>query len=182
MNLLFERFLSKERAEPPDIDLDIAHERREEVIQHVYEKYGRAARRWSPTWSATAALGGTRPGQGAGAGGDDARPAGQAAAALGRGQARAPRRAGLDPASPVHGQLLELANEALDFPRHLSIHPGGFLLGHEPVSTIVPIENATMEGRTVIQWDKNDVEDLGLFKVDLLGLGALAQLDRIFAC
>jgi len=88
--------------------------------------------------------------------------------------------AGLDPAAPVHGQLLELANEALDFPRHLSIHPGGFLLGHEPVSTIVPIENATMEGRTVIQWDKNDIEDLGLFKVDLLGLGALAQLDRIF--
>jgi error-prone DNA polymerase len=181
MNLLFERFLSRERAEPPDIDLDIAHERREEVIQHVYEKYGRdrAAMvanlvRYRPR-SAVRDLG----------------------KVLGLGETTLDRLAkllphwgevkpehlagaGLDPASPVPGQLLELANEALDFPRHLSIHPGGFLLGHEPVSTIVPIENATMEGRTVIQWDKNDIEDLGLFKVDLLGLGALAQLDRIF--
>jgi error-prone DNA polymerase len=80
----------------------------------------------------------------------------------------------------LQAHLLRLTNELLDFPRHLSIHPGGFLLGHEPVHDIVPIENATMPERTVIQWDKNDLEDLGLFKVDLLGLGGLTQLDLCF--
>ncbi|MGH9337827.1 MAG: error-prone DNA polymerase, partial [Vicinamibacteria bacterium] len=79
-----------------------------------------------------------------------------------------------------HQNLLRLGNAILDFPRHLGIHPGGFLLGHEPVYQIVPIENATMEDRTVIQWDKDDVGALGLFKVDLLGLGALTQLDLCF--
>ena len=87
---------------------------------------------------------------------------------------------GIDPTGGLHEHLLQLANEILDFPRHLSIHPGGFLLGHEPVHDIVPIENATMPERTVIQWDKEDVEDLGLFKVDLLGLGGLTQLDLCF--
>src|SRR5213075_1433133 len=80
----------------------------------------------------------------------------------------------------AYGHLHRLANEIVDFPRHLSIHPGGFLLGHEPVPAFVPIENATMPGRTVIQWDKNDVEALGLFKVDLLGLGALTHLHHCF--
>ena len=89
-------------------------------------------------------------------------------------------QAGLDPRLPAHEHLLRLSNEVLDFPRHLSIHPGGFLLGHEPVHDIVPIENGSMADRTVIQWDKNDLEDLGLFKVDLLGLGALNQLHRCF--
>ncbi|MDG2038903.1 MAG: OB-fold nucleic acid binding domain-containing protein, partial [Ilumatobacter sp.] len=87
---------------------------------------------------------------------------------------------GLDADSAVQNHLLRLVDEIKDFPRHLSIHPGGFLLGHEPVHDLVPIENATMEGRTVIQWDKEDIEDLGLFKVDLLGLGALTQLDLSF--
>src|SRR2546430_8556583 len=87
---------------------------------------------------------------------------------------------GLDSSTAQHRQLLQLANEILDFPRHLSIHPGGFLLGHEPIHNLVPIENATMPERTVIQWDKNDLEDLGLFKVDLLGLGGLTQLDLCF--
>src|SRR5215471_8116901 len=90
------------------------------------------------------------------------------------------RQMGLDPSNERHSLLLELTNEILDFPRHLSIHPGGFLLGHEPVHDIVPIENAAMPGRTVIQWDKDDLEDLGLFKVDLLGLGALHQLHLAF--
>jgi len=90
------------------------------------------------------------------------------------------RTAGLDPDAPTHAHLLRLVAEIQDFPRHLSIHPGGFLLGHTPVPEIVPIENATMAGRTVIQWDKNDVETLGLFKVDLLGLGALNHLHRVF--
>src|SRR4029077_9200962 len=87
---------------------------------------------------------------------------------------------GIDSAGGLHEHLLRLSNEILDFPRHLSIHPGGFLLGHEPVHDMVPIENATMPERTVVQWDKQDVEDLGLFKVDLLGLGGLTQLDLCF--
>jgi error-prone DNA polymerase len=87
---------------------------------------------------------------------------------------------GIDSSQGLHGHLLELTNEILDFPRHLSIHPGGFLLGHEPVHDLVPIENATMPERTVIQWDKEDLEELGLFKVDLLGLGGLTQLDLCF--
>ena len=90
-------------------------------------------------------------------------------------------QAGLDPEAPAHRHLRELASELCDFPRHLSIHPGGFLLGHEPVTDLVPVENATMPGRTVIQWDKTDIEALGLFKVDLLGLGALSHLDRVLA-
>ena len=90
------------------------------------------------------------------------------------------RQMGFDTSQGLHKQLLELTNEILDFPRHLSIHPGGFLLGHEPVHDIVPIENGSMPDRTVIQWDKNDLEDLGLFKVDLLGLGGLTQLDLCF--
>ena len=88
--------------------------------------------------------------------------------------------AGLDSENPIHNHFFRLAEEIQGFPRNLSIHPGGFLLGHEPVHDLVPIENATMTERTVIQWDKNDLEDLGLFKVDLLGLGALTQLDLSF--
>jgi error-prone DNA polymerase len=90
--------------------------------------------------------------------------------------AEALAQTGLDPKQTPYGHMLRLANEIQDFPRHLSIHSGGFLLGHEPVSTLVPIENAAMPGRTVIQWDKDSLENLGLFKVDLLGLGALRQL------
>jgi error-prone DNA polymerase len=178
MNLLFERFLSRERAEPPDIDLDIAHERREEVIQHIYQKYGRSHAamvanviRYRPRSAVR----------------DVGKALGLPQTALDRlakllpHYGEVPRevlaQAGLDPNAPVHEQLLELTSELLDFPRHLSIHPGGFLLGHEPVHSLVPIENATMADRTVIQWDKTDVEDLGLFKVDLLGLGALMQVD-----
>ena len=181
MNLLFERFISKERAEPPDIDLDIEHERREEVIQHVYKKYGRhhaamvaVVVRYRPK-SAVRDVG----------------------KVLGLPEPRLDRlarllshshgiceenlvRAGLSLHTRAHKHLLGLSREILDFPRHLSIHPGGFLLGHEPVSHIVPIENGTMPERTVIQWDKDDVEALGLFKVDLLGLGALTHLHRCF--
>ena len=181
VELLFERFLSRERAEPPDIDLDIAHERREEVIQHVYAAYGRdrAAmvanviryRGPSAVRDVGKALGISETGLD------------RLAKLLGyRGgtDAEVLRQAGLDPGSAVHDHLLRLTLELQDFPRHLSIHPGGFLLGHEPVRDLVPVENASMAGRTVIQWDKDDLEDLGLFKVDLLGLGALSQLDRGF--
>jgi error-prone DNA polymerase len=181
LGLLFERFLSRERAEPPDIDLDIEHDRREEVIQHVYAKYGR-------THAAMVAnLIRYRPRS---AVRDVGKALGLAETALDRLSKLLPHygdvapeafaEAGLDPEHPVHRDILRLSSEVLDFPRHLSIHPGGFLLGHEPVSTLVPIENATMPGRTVIQWDKDMIEELGLFKVDLLGLGALNQLHKAF--
>jgi len=181
MGLLFERFLSRERAEPPDIDLDIEHERREEVIQHVYGKYGRdyAAMvcnviRYRPRSAVR----------------DVGKALGIPETALDRAakmlehygdvESDAIARAGLAEHGNVHLHLARLSSEILEFPRHLSIHPGGFLLGHEPVHDLVPIENATMPGRTVIQWDKDDLEDLGLFKVDLLGLGALHMLHRCF--
>jgi error-prone DNA polymerase len=181
IDLLFERFLSKERDEPPDIDLDVMHERREEVIQHIYEKYGRSHAamvanvvRYRPRSAVR----------------DVGKALGVPATSLDRlakllshyggiGE-DALRHAGLDPDAPLHRHLVALSRALLDAPRHLSIHPGGFLLGHEPVHDLVPIENATMEGRTVIQWDKDDVEAVGLFKVDILALGALSQLDRCF--
>jgi error-prone DNA polymerase len=181
MGLLFERFLSKERAEPPDIDLDIEHDRREEVIQHVYAKYGRTHAamvanviRYRPR-SAVREVG---------------KVLGVPETALDRVSKILPmygdvdpsafEHAGLDPEHETQQHLIRLASEMLDFPRHLSIHPGGFLLGHEPVATIVPVENGAMPDRTVIQWDKDMIEELGLFKVDLLGLGALNQLHKGF--
>jgi error-prone DNA polymerase len=177
LGLLFERFLSRERAEPPDIDLDIEHERREEVIQHVYAKYGRSHAAMVANFIRYRPRSAVR---------DVGKALGVPETALDRVARLLPHYgsvpvdallgAGLHPENPVHQHLLRLAGEVLDFPRHLSIHPGGFLLGHEPVSDIVPIENATMPDRTVIQWDKECLEELGLFKVDLLGLGALHQL------
>jgi error-prone DNA polymerase len=182
-HVLFERFLSRERAEPPDIDLDIEHERREEVIQHVYNVYGRdhAAMvcnviRYRPRSAVR----------------DVGKVLGIPETALDRAakhlsmygvvERRSLSLAGLAEGGRAGAleHLARLSDELLEFPRHLSVHPGGFLLGHEPVHDIVPIENAAMPGRTVIQWDKDDLEDLGLFKVDLLALGALHQLHLAF--
>jgi error-prone DNA polymerase len=177
MGLLFERFLSRERAEPPDIDLDIEHERREEVIQHVYSVYGRdhAAMvcniiRYRPRSAVR----------------DVGKALGIPETALDRAAKHLSMYGTVEESVLSHvlsdeshsalDHLARLSEEILEFPRHLSIHPGGFLLGHEPVHDLVPIENASMPGRTVIQWDKDDLEDLALFKVDLLGLGALHQL------
>lgn len=178
MGLLFERFISQERAEPPDIDLDIQHDRREEVIQHVYEKYGRDHAAMVANVIRYRSRSALR---------DVGKALGFSETALDRAtkllssydgvDPKMLRHMGFDMSKDLHKQLVELTNEILDFPRHLSIHPGGFLLGHEPVHDIVPIENGAMADRTVIQWDKNDLEDLGLFKVDLLGLGGLTQLD-----
>ena len=181
MGLLFERFISKERAEPPDIDLDIQHDRREEVIQHVYEKYGRDHAAMVANVIRYRSRSALR---------DVGKALGLSETALDRAakflssydgvDPKSLRQMGFDLSKGPHKQLVELTNEILDFPRHLAIHPGGFLLGHEPLHDIVPIENGAMPDRTVIQWDKNDLEDLGLFKVDLLGLGGLTQLDLCF--
>ncbi len=181
MGLLFERFLSRERAEPPDIDLDIEHSRREEVIQHVYTKYGRGYAAMVANFIRYRARSAIR---------DVGKVLGLPATSLDRiarmlshyefPSKETARQAGFNPENPAHTNLFRLAREIEDFPRHLSIHPGGFLLGHERIDTLVPVENATMPDRTVIQWDKEDVEDLGLFKVDLLGLGALNVVHRTF--
>ncbi len=181
MDLLFERFISRERAEPPDIDLDIEHARREEVIQWVYRRYGRTHAAMAATVVRYRARSAIR---------DVGRALGVADTTLDR-VARlvssydtvtpeALSEAGFDPETPAHRHLATLAAEIQDFPRHLSIHPGGFVLGHEPVCELVPVENATMEGRTVIQWDKDDLEAIGLFKVDLLALGMLTVISRAF--
>ena len=181
VELLFERFLSRERHEPPDIDLDIMHERREEVIQHVYGKYGRDRAAMVANVVRYRARSAVREvGKALGLSETAVDRLARMLSHHGPLDAAGFAHAGLDPASPVHGHLVRLCDQIQDFPRHLSIHPGGFLLGHEPVHDLVPIENATMPGRTVIQWDKHDLEDLGLFKVDLLGLGALTQLDLGF--
>ncbi len=182
MDLLFERFLSRERAEPPDIDLDIEHDRREEVIQYVYGRWGRRRAAMVANvirYRTKSAI----------------RDVGKAlglpstaldhASKLSRGwgeplEEEALRRAGLDIRAKRVRQLRRLVSEIQNFPRHLSIHPGGFLLGAEPIDTLCPVEPATMEDRTIVQWDKQDVEDLGLFKVDLLGLGMLTQIHRCF--
>lgn len=177
MQLLFERFLSRERAEPPDIDLDIEHRRREEVITYVYTRYGRrhAAMvantiRYRPK-SALRDVGKVLD--------IPQLHIERVARLLGhRSESIEPalRDAGLPYDRPPYLLLRELTEQLCDVPRHLSIHPGGFLLGAEEVASIVPVENGRMPGRTVIQWDKYDIEEMNLFKVDLLGLGALTQL------
>ena len=181
MGLLFERFISMERAEPPDIDLDIEHNRREEVIQYLYRKHGRTHAAMVANFIRYRGRSAIR---------DVGKVLGLAETALDRLSKLAGHfesvdpqlleNAGFDPRSRVHQDFLGLVAEIQDFPRHLSIHPGGFLLGHKPVRDLVPIENATMPDRTVIQWDKEDLESLKLFKVDLLGLGMLTVVDRSF--
>jgi error-prone DNA polymerase len=181
MELLFERFISKERAEPPDIDLDIQHDRREEVIQHVYEKYGRDHAAMVANvirYRSRSAL--RDVGKALGVSETTLDRLAKCLSSYDGVGIEAFRQMGMDPSKGLFRQLRQLTNEILDVPRHLSIHPGGFLLGHEPVHDIVPVENGAMPDRTVIQWDKNDLEDLGLFKLDLLGLGGLTQLDHCF--
>ena len=181
MDLLFERFLSRERAEPPDIDVDIEHERREEVIQYVYERWGRRRAAMVANLIRYRLKSALR---------DVGKALGLPELALDRASrilsrrdaidAAVIRESGLDPEAPATRQLLSLAVQIQDYPRHLGVHPGGFLLGSEPVDTLCPVEKATMPGRTVVQWDKDDVERLGLFKVDLLGLGCLGVVRRAF--
>ena len=178
--LLFARFISENRGEPPDIDVDFEHERREEVIQYIYKRYGRhraaicstvvhyRSRRairevgkvLGLTEDITAALAKTVWGYGDGLPDDHV------------------RQAGLDPANPAIRQAIALTDELIGFPRHLSQHVGGFVLTRGPLDETVPIGNAAMAERTFIEWDKDDIDTLSLMKVDVLALGMLSCLRR----
>lgn len=183
IDVLFERFISKERNEPPDIDVDFEHQRREEVFQYIYQKYGRTRAALAATvisFKFKSALRGIGK-------------------ALGMNESRLDyyikninRRdrelgwevqlasLGLDQQSPVSRHLVRLTQEVIGFPRHLSQHVGGFIISSGPLSELVPVENAAMAERTVIQWDKDDLETLGLLKVDVLALGMLSAIRRSF--
>jgi error-prone DNA polymerase len=181
IKLLFARFISERRGEPPDIDVDFEHERREEVIQYIYERYGRhraaicatvihyRSRRairevgkvLGLTPDVTAALAKTVWGISSEGVADEHI-----------------RQTGLDPANPTIQQAVGLANELIGFPRHLSQHVGGFVLTRERLDETVPIGNAAMDDRTFIEWDKDDIDTVGLMKVDVLALGMLSCLRR----
>jgi error-prone DNA polymerase len=184
IDLLFERFVSAERKEPPDIDVDFEHERREEVIQYIYERYGReragiaatvityrprsavreVGKALGLTEDVTAALARTVWGTGG--------------SCVSDGQIR---EAGLDPKNPTIRRTIDVTTELLGFPRHLSQHVGGFVLTQSRLDETVPIGNAAMEDRTFIEWDKDDLDVLGLLKVDVLALGMLTCIRKAFA-
>ena len=181
MCLLFERFISRERNEPPDIDIDFEHERREEVLQYVFQRYGRD--RAALTAVATSYRGRSAIRDVARALGLPSDQVDELARTLDRWSGDTPlpetlRERGFDPDTPVMCQLLALTSELIDFPRHLSQHPGGFVISEHPLHTLVPVENAAMDGRTVIQWDKDDLDALGLMKVDCLALGMLTAVRK----
>jgi len=183
MELLFERFISRERNEPPDIDVDFEHERREEVIQYVYAKYGRERAALAATVITYRARSAVRDvGKALGLGLEQVdRIARRLAWWDGPGLARARlAEAGLDPESPLAERLVKLVDALIGFPRHLSQHVGGFVIARRRLSRLVPIENAAMPDRTVIEWDKDDLDALGLLKVDVLGLGMLSAIRRAF--
>lgn len=181
--LLFERFLSRERNEPPDIDVDFEHDRREEVIQYVFRRYGRHRAALTAVVNTYHAAGAVR---------DVARVLGlpvdqvdALAKCCGRWSDRIPddqrlAEAGFEASSPSLRRVLVLAGELIGFPRHLSQHPGGFVISQQPLDQLVPVENAAMAERTVIQWDKDDLDMVGLLKVDVLALGMLSALRRCF--
>ena len=179
--LLFERFISKERNEPPDIDVDFEHQRREEVIQYIYGKYGRGRAALAATLITYRPKSALRD---AGKALDlDARQVDAIAKSIAwwddrKDLAERLRDAGFDPASPVMRRLMALAHALLGFPRHLSQHVGGFVISRGALAQLVPIENAAMPERSVIQWDKDDLESLGLLKVDVLALGMLSAIRR----
>lgn len=182
--LLFERFISAERNEPPDIDVDFEHQRREEVIQYIYKKYGRHRA------ALTAVVICYRPRS---ALRDVGRALGidlQRIEAVSKslqwfddvsGNADRLREHGFDPQAPLSRLWMELTRQLIGFPRHLSQHPGGFVIARDQLSQLVPVENAAMEDRSVIQWEKVDLESLGLMKVDILALGMLSALKRSLA-
>ncbi|WP_115719111.1 error-prone DNA polymerase [Gallaecimonas mangrovi] len=182
-NLLFERFISKERQEPPDIDVDFEHERREEVIQYIYRRYGRTRTALTATVVSYRRKSAIR---------DIGKALGLETAMI---ESLLSQLDGRDKLEPWREQLkrlcanrgglwpdfIELVDELIGFPRHLSQHVGGFVISQGPLDQLVPQENASMAGRTVIQWDKDDLESLGLMKVDVLALGMLTAIRKCFA-
>ncbi|MBS0569280.1 MAG: error-prone DNA polymerase [Proteobacteria bacterium] len=181
MNTLFERFLSRERNEPPDIDVDFEHERREEVIQYLYAKYGRERAALTATVICYRMKSAVRDvARALGLGIDQVDQLSRALAGWSRNESphERLRERGFDPGSPVIRRVLALAYELLDMPRHLSQHVGGFVISEQPLSHLVPVENAAMPDRTIIQWDKDDLDTLGLLKVDILALGMLSAVRK----
>ena len=182
-DLLFERFISEERREPPDIDVDFEHERREEVIQHIYAKYGRdragiAAtvihyRPRSAIREVGKAMGLSRRRHR----GASPRPSGAAWTAETRGRARR-RMPGSTFTDPHLRRMLKLAQQMIGMPRHLSQHVGGFILTERPLTETVPIGNGAMDDRTFIEWDKDDIDELGILKIDVLALGMLTCIRK----
>jgi len=181
MSMLFERFISKERNEPPDIDVDFEHQRREEVMQYVYNKYGRERAALAATLITYRPKSATR---------DVGKALGLDLAQVDRltgafawwdGRRIDPariREAGFDPDNPLITRLVTLTGELMGFPRHLSQHVGGFVIARGLLERMVPVENASMKDRTVIQWDKDDLDAMGLLKVDCLALGMLSAIRR----
>lgn len=182
-NLLFARFISSERREPPDIDVDFEHERREEVIQYIYKRYGRERAGLVATvirYRPRSAI--REVGKVLGLSEDiTSRIAGTVWGSGGSKLSEAHlRQAGIDPRNPVIGQAIAFATRILGFPRHLSQHVGGFVLARGRLDDIVPIGNAAMDKRTFIEWDKDDIDVLGLMKVDVLALGMLTCIRKAF--
>ena len=181
MSMLFERFISRERNEPPDIDVDFEHQRREEVMQYVYEKYGRHRAALAATLITYRPKSAVRDvGKALGL---ELAQVDHLAKSLAWWEHRNAitariREAGFDPETPVMQRLVALVEALLGFPRHLSQHVGGFVISRGPLDRMVPIENAAMLERTVIQWDKDDLDALGLLKVDCLALGMLSAIRR----
>ncbi len=182
-NLLFERFLSKERNEPPDIDVDFEHQRREEIIQYVFAKYGRDRAAIAATVIHYRKKRAIRDvGKALGLAPDQIDAFSKSLAWWDRKEALPDRlvELGFDPGAPVIRNWLDLVGQLVGMPRHLSQHVGGFVISNGPVSRLVPVENASMKDRTIIQWDKDDLGSLGLLKVDVLALGMLSSLRRSF--
>jgi error-prone DNA polymerase len=180
-DLLFERFVSPERGEPPDIDVDFEHERREEVIQYIYQRYGRERAGLASavaTYRTRSAIRETAKVFGLS---DDAIVGlnntvwGQSSAPIGEERARA---AGLDPSAPTLALALKLAGELVGFPRHLTQHSGGFVIARDRLDEIAPIMNAAMDNRTIVEWDKDDLDALGILKIDVLALGMLTAMSK----
>ena len=180
-DLVFERFLSPDRGEPPDIDVDFEHEKREEVIQYIYKRYGRERAGLAAavaTYRTRSAIRETAKVFGLS---EDVIVAlnntvwGQSSAPIDETRAHS---AGLDAADPTLKLALELAGELVGFPRHLSQHSGGFVITSDRLDEVAPIMNAAMENRTMIEWDKDDLDALGILKVDVLALGMLTAMSK----
>ena len=183
VDLLFERFISEDRGEPPDIDVDFEHERREEVIQYIYQRYGRERAGLAATVVTYRSKSAIREVGKVFGLSDDAITAisgtkwGSWSKEV---SAEDAERAGLDPTDKHLAQMLDLAQEIMGFPRHLSQHVGGFVITRDRLTSLIPVENAAMEDRTIVEWDKDDLESLGMLKIDVLALGMLTCLRKGF--